>query len=167
MQGRLEALPDFEQTIRNDPIELLKAVGGRDLSVGVPKISLLMKYECYSYCATGCHGSFWSLLCCWRSFWSLLCCWLRCFSRYLSMEFCEDAHMFCVVLQHTPAVFGACFKDWTNVDCKYCGSMSSSGASSSDMSISKVKINQIQIKVNCVWVLIPKVLFLAQGMLGL
>jgi len=39
-------------------------VGGRDLSVGVPKISLLMKYECYSYCATGCHGSFWSLLCC-------------------------------------------------------------------------------------------------------
>ena len=26
--------------------------------------SLLMKCECHSYCATGCHESFWSLLCC-------------------------------------------------------------------------------------------------------
>jgi len=26
MQGRLEALPDFKQSIRNDPIELLKAI---------------------------------------------------------------------------------------------------------------------------------------------
>jgi len=26
MQGRLEALPEFEQSIRNDPIELLKAI---------------------------------------------------------------------------------------------------------------------------------------------
>jgi len=59
--------------------------------------------------------------------------------------------------------------------------MSSSGLSSSYRSISKVKINQIQIKVNCVRVLIPTVLaedihglvdsigvlFLAQGILGL
>jgi len=26
MQGRLEALPDFEQSIRNDPVKLLKAI---------------------------------------------------------------------------------------------------------------------------------------------
>jgi len=76
------------------PVELagdisLVNVGGRDLSVGVPKISLLMKYECYL------------LLCYWYhgSFWSLLCCWLRCSSRYLSMEFYGDAHMFCVPFQ--------------------------------------------------------------------
>jgi len=113
-------------------------VGGRDPSVGVPKISLLKKYECYL------------LLC----YWSLLCCWLRCSSRYHSMEFCGDAHMFCVAFQHTPAMFRACCEDWTDVDCK-CGSMSSSGLLSSHMSISKVKTNQIQM------------LFLVEGKLGL
>jgi len=94
-----------------------------------------MKCECYLLLCCWCHGSFWSLL------W----CWLMCSSRCLSMEFHGDAHMFCVVLQHTPAVFGACCEDWTDVDCK-CDSMSLAGVSSSYMSISIAKINQIKFK---------------------
>jgi len=35
-----------------------KAIGWRDLSVGVPKISLLMKYECYLLLSYLCHRSF-------------------------------------------------------------------------------------------------------------
>jgi len=132
-------------------------VGWRDLSVGAPKISLLMKHECYLLLCCLCHGSFWSLL----------CCWLRCSSRCLSMEFHWDAHMFCVVLQHTPAVFGACCEDWTNVDCM-CDSTSSLGMSSSCMSISIAKINQIQIQIKLLFLVDSiGVLFLAQGMLGL
>jgi len=36
----------------------------RDLSAGVPKISLPMKCECHPLLCCLCHGSFWSLLCC-------------------------------------------------------------------------------------------------------
>jgi len=53
----------------------------------------------------------------WVPLMKYLRCDLESSSRYHSMEFYGDAHMFCVVLQHTPAVFGACCEDWTNVDC--------------------------------------------------
>jgi len=59
-----------------------------------------MKYECYLLLCNWCHGSFWSLL----------CCWLRCSSRYLSMEFYGDAHMFCVVLQQFVRMIDICNK---------------------------------------------------------
>jgi len=36
---------------------------------------------------------------------------------FFKIPFYGDAHMFCVVFQHTPAVFEACCEDWTNVDC--------------------------------------------------
>lgn len=58
------------------------------------------KYDCYCCCATGCHGSFWSLLC-------------SVSQMFFKILFYGDAHMSCVVCQHTPAVFGACSEDWT------------------------------------------------------
>jgi len=63
----------------------------RSAGAMLQQISLLMKCECCLLLCCWCHGSFWSLL----------CCWLGCSSRCLSVEFCGDAHMFCVVLQQS------------------------------------------------------------------